>query len=62
MDRLELLANDIAFLNDTDLLRLSTILVRDYPTRADALDAKINVAFFDADLGAVTPAGLIEIG
>jgi hypothetical protein len=52
MSKLELLANDIAFLNDDNLLKLAMILVKDYPTRADALDAKINVAFFDTDVEA----------
>jgi len=50
MSKLELLANDIAFLSDDNLLKLAEILVKDYPTRADVLDAKINVAFFDTNL------------
>jgi hypothetical protein len=50
MSKLELLANDIAFLNDADLLKLAMILVQDYTTRADALNTKIGAAFFDTEL------------
>jgi hypothetical protein len=53
MTKLELLANDIAFLNDNDLLKLAMILVEDYTTRADALYAKIGAAFFDTEMETV---------
>jgi len=51
MSKLELLANDIAFLSDDNLLKLAEILVKDYTTRADALNTKIGAAFFDTELG-----------
>jgi len=50
MNRLELLANDLAFLNNRDMQELAEILVRDYPTRADVLETQISTAFFDSDV------------
>ena len=50
MNRLELLANDLAFLNNRDMQELAQILVRDYPTRADVLETQIGTAFFDSDV------------
>ena len=49
MSKLEQLAVEIASLANEDLFKLSTMLVRDYPTKADALDSNINAAFFDND-------------
>lgn len=46
MNRLEVLANDLAFLNNQDLSSLAQLLVRDYPTRADVLETQIGAAFF----------------
>lgn len=45
MNKLEKLANEIAFLNNQDIMRLSDFLVRDYPTRADVLETGISVCF-----------------
>ena len=50
MNKLELLANDLAFLNNRDMQELAQILVRDYPTRADVLETQIGTAFFDSDV------------
>ena len=48
MTKLELLANDLAFLTNRDLVDLAQILVRDYPTRADVIETQIGAAFFDS--------------
>lgn len=50
MDKLEILANDIAFLNNSDMQKLAEILVRDYTTRADAFEAQLNNFLFDKSL------------
>lgn len=47
MDKIESLANDLAFLSTDSLMRLAQILVTHYPQRADVLETQINVAFFD---------------
>ena len=47
MDKIELLANEIAFLNNSDMQKLAELLVKDYTTRADALEAQLNNALFD---------------
>ena len=53
MDKLEIIANELAFLNNNDMLTLAQILVRDYPTRADVLETQINAAFFYKDVDSV---------
>jgi len=50
MNKLDILANDLAFLNNRDMQELAEILVRDYPTRADVLETQIGAAFFDSDV------------
>jgi hypothetical protein len=45
VNKLEKLANEIAFLNNRDIMQLSDFLVRDYPTRADVLETGISVCF-----------------
>jgi hypothetical protein len=50
MDRIELLANDIAFLNNSDMHKLAQILVREYTTRADNLEAQLNTELFDQQI------------
>jgi hypothetical protein len=45
VNKLEQLANEIAFLNNRDIMRLSECLVRDYPTRADVLETGILINF-----------------
>ena len=47
MTRLDILANDVAFLNNHDMMQLAQILVRDYPTRADVIETQISAAFQD---------------
>ena len=50
MNRIEILANDIAMLSNTSLAELAKILVRDYPTRADVVETQIAAAFQESDL------------
>lgn len=50
MNRIELLANEIAMLSNTRLAELAQILVRDYPTRADVVETQIAAAFQDSDM------------
>ena len=41
MTQLECIANDIAMLSNQSLYKLSNMLTRDYPTRAEALEQAI---------------------
>jgi hypothetical protein len=50
MNRLELLANEIASLSNTSLERLSFITTEDYYPRATVLDQQLNHAMFDNDV------------
>jgi len=50
MDKIEILANDIAFLTNKDMHKLAQILVREYMTRADALEAQLNSELFDQQI------------
>lgn len=50
MDKIELLANEIAFLNNSDMQKLAELLVKDYTTRADQLESQLNNALFDSSL------------
>ncbi len=50
MNRIELLANDIAMLSNRSVAELARILVRDYPTRADVVETQIAAAFQESDL------------
>jgi hypothetical protein len=50
MDHIEKLANDIAFLSNDSLQRLSQELVKNYTTRADVLETKLSAAFFDNEV------------
>ena len=52
MDRLAVLANEIAMLSNQSLMQLAQIMVADYPTRADVLETQLGAAFFynDADM------------
>ena len=50
MNRLETLANDIAWLTNDNIAELARILIKEYPTRADALETQIRVAFRESDL------------
>ena len=47
MNRLELLANEIASLSNTSLERLAFILAEDYNPRATVLEQQLNHAMFD---------------
>jgi|LauGreDrversion4_2_1035121.scaffolds.fasta_scaffold415491_4 hypothetical protein len=50
MNRLELLANEIASLSNTSLERLAFILAEDYNPRATVLEQQLNHAMFDNDV------------
>jgi hypothetical protein len=50
MNRLEILANELALLSNTSMMELAQILVTDYPARADVLETQISVAFKDNDM------------
>ena len=52
MDRLAVLANEIAMLSNQSLMQLAQIMVEQYPTRADVLETQLGAAFFynDADI------------
>ena len=52
MDRLAVLANEIAMLSNQSLMQLAQIMVEQYPTRADVLETQLGAAFFynDADV------------
>jgi hypothetical protein len=43
MNKLEILANDLAMLNNNSLAKLATILVIDYPTRSEALENYLSI-------------------
>ena len=49
MDKLEIIANELAMLSNQSLMQIAQILVKDYPQRADVLETQLNVAFFDND-------------
>jgi hypothetical protein len=44
MNKIEQLATELAFLSNTSLQQLTEILVRDYPTRVDALEQLLRIA------------------
>ncbi len=50
MDKIESLANSIAFLTNTDMHKLAQILVRDYTSRADTFEAQLNTELFDQQI------------
>lgn len=52
MDKIEILANELAMLSNQSLMQLAQIMVADYPTRADVLETQLGAAFFynDADI------------
>lgn len=50
MDRIELLANDLAGMSNDSIAKLAAILVRDYPTRADVIETQISAAFRESNL------------
>lgn len=47
MNKLDTIANDIALLSNESLRVLATILVRDYPTRAEVFEHTIGAVFED---------------
>lgn len=55
MNKIEELANDIAFLNNSDMQKLAEILVKEYTTRADQLEAQLNNALFDSSIKGEAP-------
>ena len=50
MDKIEIIANDLALLSNQSLMQLAQILVKDYPQRADVLETQLGSAFFDNDI------------
>jgi hypothetical protein len=54
MTALEILANDIASLSNDSLAKLSDILVKDYTTRANVMEATLNNSLFDHDITNMT--------
>ncbi|CAB4133511.1 hypothetical protein UFOVP257_233 [uncultured Caudovirales phage] len=50
MDKIENLANQIAFLTNTDMHKLAQVLVREYTTRADTLEIQLNSELFDQQI------------
>lgn len=49
MNRLEILANELALLSNQSMMQLAQIMVNDYPTRADVLETQLGAAFFYND-------------
>jgi len=49
VNRLELLANELALLSNQSILQLAQIMVEHYPTRADVLETQLGAAFFYND-------------
>ena len=49
MNRLQILANELALLSNNNMIELAQILVQDYPTRADVLETQLSAAFFYND-------------
>lgn len=49
MNRIEILANELALLSNQSMQQLAQILVEHYPTRADVLETQIGAAFFYND-------------
>jgi len=43
MNKLETLANDLAMLSNDSLAKLATMMVVDYPTRAEALENYLSI-------------------
>jgi hypothetical protein len=50
MNRIELVANELAMLSNHSVAELAAILVRDYPTRADVIETQIATAFQESNL------------
>ena len=50
MEKIEIIANDLALLSNQSLMQLARILVKDYPQRADVLETQLGTAFFDNDI------------
>lgn len=49
MNKLELMASDIALLSNKSIQELVAILVRDYPTRADHIDMSLRSEYIDRE-------------
>lgn len=50
MDKIEIIANELAMLSNQSLMLLAQKLVEDYPQRADVLETQLGTAFFDNDI------------
>jgi hypothetical protein len=49
MDKIEIMANDLALLSNQSIMQLAQILVAQYPQRADVLETQLGAAFFYND-------------
>jgi len=49
MEKIDIIANELAMLSNQSLMQLAQVLVKDYPTRADVLETQLGMAFFDSD-------------
>ena len=49
MNSLETAANDLALLSNSSLARVAEIMIRNYPTRAEALTTFLNVYLQEQD-------------
>lgn len=49
MDKIEIIANELAMMSNQSLMQLAQILVNDYPQRADVLETQLGAAFFYND-------------
>lgn len=49
MNKIDVLANEIAMLSNQSLQQLAVILVEEYRQRADTLESSLNAAFFYKD-------------
>jgi uncharacterized NAD(P)/FAD-binding protein YdhS len=62
MTVIERIANDIAMLSNQSLRELSAVLTRDYPTRAEALEQAIAVAYREQMTEIYQELGIADVG
>ena len=61
MTSIERIANDIAMLSNQSLRELSAVLMKDYPTRAEALEQAIAVAYREQMAEIYQELGLADV-
>ncbi len=61
MTVIDRIANDIAMLSNQSLRELSAVLTRDYPTRAEALEQAIAVAYREQMTEIYQDLGLADV-